>query len=308
MSRVPLLLARILVPASRSRTERWRDSLRQVFERDGALEISIPTSRPSPAGGEQTDSGWHSADLIWRVRITSLSDTEIVVEQPTAAGTAIDLQPGVRLVAVMAIGQNRWMFHTRVLSGAQGGGRACTLRTIRLAMPSNVERCQRRNFFRISTAELSLPTVECWPLLDPTSVAPAELANRAHIQELLATGAQGGHDETQILPEVGPKFAARLVNFGGGGAGLMLDPADAGSVDRARLYWLRLNLRPHIPAPLALTARLVHTHVDSTQAVYAGLAFEWSFNPPHREFVVEQICRCVGNIQREQAIQLRTAA
>ena len=56
------------------------------------------------------------------------------------------------------------------------------------------------------------------------------------------------------------------------------------------------------------TARLVHTHVDSTQSLYAGMAFEWSFNPAHRDFVIEQICRCVAMIQREQAIQLRTAA
>src|SRR4029079_10160732 len=67
------------VPASRSRTERWRDCLRQVCERDGALEISVPTSRPGP--GEQTRSGFHGADLIWRVRIVSLTETEIVIEQ-----------------------------------------------------------------------------------------------------------------------------------------------------------------------------------------------------------------------------------
>ncbi len=300
------------MPASRSRTERWRDSLRQVYERDGALEISIPTSRPSPASpGVQTESAWHGADLIWRVRIVSLSDTEIVVEQPTAAGTAIDLHAGTRLIAVIAIGQNRWMFHTRVLSGGPASGRGCTLRTVRLAMPSNVERCQRRNFLRISTGELSLPTVECWPLLDPSSVGPAELANQVHIQELIASGASAGSgpaEEGLILPEVGPKFAARLMNIGGGGAGLIIDPADAGAADRARLYWIRMNLRPHIPAPLGLTARLVHTHVDSTQSLYAGMAFEWSFNPAHRDFVVEQICRCVAAIQREQAIQLRTAA
>ena len=110
------------MPASRSRTERWRDSLRQVHERDGALEISIPTSRPPTAvgSGVQTESGWHGADLIWRVRIISLSDTEIVVEQPSAAGAWIDLQAGVRLIAVLAIGQKRGMFHTPGLGPRPG--------------------------------------------------------------------------------------------------------------------------------------------------------------------------------------------
>jgi c-di-GMP-binding flagellar brake protein YcgR len=296
------------VPASRSRTERWRDCLRQVHERDGALEVSIPTARPQAPDAQ---AGWPPADLIWRVRILSLSETEILVEQPSAAGAFIDLQSGVRLIAVMAIGQNRWMFHTRVLGPGSGGGRTGPTRTVRLAMPTTVERCQRRNFFRISTAELSLPLVECWSLLDPTSVGPAEVANRAHILELLDSGpaaAAKPADEPVILPEVGPKFAARLMNIGGGGAGLILNPSESQAIDRARLYWMRVHLMPHIPAPIGITARLVHTHVDSTQSVYVGMAFEWSFNAAHRDFVVEQICRCVSAIQREQAIQIRTAA
>src|SRR6185369_17752701 len=115
-------------------------------------EISVPTSRPGP--GEQTRSGFHGADLIWRVRIVSLTETEIVIEQPTAAGRNIDLNQNVRLIAVMAIGQNRWMFHTRIIGGSPVRG----ARHLRLVMPTTVERCQRRNFLRISTAELSLPT------------------------------------------------------------------------------------------------------------------------------------------------------
>jgi hypothetical protein len=298
------------VPASRSRTERWRDCLRQVHERDGALEISVPTSRPG-APGVQTDEAWHGTDLIWRVRVLALSENEILIEQPSAAGSWIDMQAGVRLVAVLAIGQNRWMFHTRVLGPGAGSGRGCPVRTLRLVMPTTVERCQRRNFFRISTAELSLPHVDCWSLLDPSTVAPAELANRARIQELIDTSAvekTRAAAEPMILPEVGPKFGGRLMNVGGGGVGLILEPSEASSIDRARLYWLRIHMMPHIPAPLAMTARLVHTHIDSTQCIYAGLAFEWAFNSGHREFVVAQIGRAVAMMQREQSIQLRTAA
>lgn len=280
------------MPASRSRTERWRDCLRQVYERDGAIEISIPSSRsPGEPGG---------ADLVWRVRITGLSDSEISVEQPTAAGRAIDLQPGVRLVAVLAIGQNRWMFHTRILGVVPGRHG----RTLRLAMPQQVERCQRRNFYRISTAELNLPAVECWPLLDPMSVVAAEVANRALIMDLLESRSPTGPspaEEPPILPEVGPRITARLMNIGGGGAGLIVSQQDAAAADRARLYWLRVNLMPEIPAPIGMTARLVHTHIDSAQNLYAGMAFEWSFNPGHREFVIEQICRYVGLLQRRQA-------
>jgi hypothetical protein len=272
------------VPASRSRTERWRDCLRQVHERDGALEISVPAGE-----GDATD-------IIWRVRVLSLSDSEIVVEQPCAAGTWIDIHNGVNLIAVISIGQNRWMFHTCVL----GPGRQP--RTLRLVMPQNVERCQRRNFFRISTGELSLPLVECWPLLVPSSVVAAEVANRAQMQMARESpGAQLTRESDEIiLPEVGPKFISRLMNVGGGGAGLIVPASESGAVDRARLYWMRVHLMPHLPVPLGITARLVHTHIDSTQSIYAGMAFEWSFHPAHRVFVIDQICRCIESIQRHQ--------
>lgn len=286
------------MPASRSRTERWRDSLRKVYERDGALEISIPAGAGSPSRG---------ADLLWRVRIVGLSDTEIVIEPPCAAGRAISLEPGINLVAVLAVGQNKWMFHTRTLPS---GPAARGPRTVRLAMPQTVERVQRRNFLRISTAELSLPKVECWPLLDPTSVVAAEVANRALILDLLRgdSPAQSHRDEPFLLPEVGPKFHGRLMNIGGGGAGLFLDRNDTAAADKARVYWLRVDLTPQIPAPIAMTARLVHTHIDSGQNLYAGMAFEWAFHESHREFVVEQICRYVAALQNGQVAAQRRSA
>ncbi|MEX2218393.1 MAG: flagellar brake domain-containing protein [Phycisphaerales bacterium] len=303
------------MPASRSRTERWRECLRQVHERDGALEISIPAE---PGGAAPGPEGPARGDLIWRVRIVALDESSITIEQPSAAGRFMDLQPGLELVAVMAIGQNRWMFHTRI-TGAQGTG---PTRSLRLVMPTTVERCQRRHFYRISTAELCLPRVECWPLLDPTSVIPAEIANRAHILSILesgdaiadrpralqpaaritsvAPGSSSASDEPLLLPEVGPMFTARLMNLGGGGVGLIIDPRESGAADRARLLWLRIDLTPRIPAPIAMTARPVHTHLDSAQNLYYGLAFEWSFHPAHREFVVEQIGRYVSALQLAQ--------
>ena len=99
------------MPANRSRTERWLDCLRQMAQREGAIEVTIPTSKGATG---QSDSS-EQADLIWRVRIVSVTDDEIVVEQPNAAGQPIELAPGVPLIAVMAIGQNRWMFRTSVL-------------------------------------------------------------------------------------------------------------------------------------------------------------------------------------------------
>jgi c-di-GMP-binding flagellar brake protein YcgR len=285
------------VPASRSRTERWFECLRQVAQRDGAIEITIPAS------------GLGGSDLIWRVRIVSLTDDEILVEQPNAAGQYVEFAPGVSIVGVMAIGQNRWMFRTNILP-PDAGRSARPIRVLRLAMPDHVERCQRRNFYRISTAALSLPRVECWPLINPSSVVAAEVANKALICDMINSGGSPHRfeDESLLLPEVGPRFIARLVNLGGGGAGLMIDRSESSAADRARLFWIRVNLMPTIPAPIAMTARLVHTHIDSSQNIYAGMAFEWSFNAGHRDFVVAQITRYVGQLQRQQQSAAKKAA
>jgi hypothetical protein len=262
-----------------------------VYERDGALEISV--SRPEEGG----------SDLVWRVRLAGMSDEHLVIEQPSAAGQWIDLEPGVSIVAGIAIGQNRWMFHTRVLPRLK----SFPPRTVRLAAPTAVERCQRRNFFRISTVELNLPRVECWALLDPSSVVAAEVANRARIMDLVRGGgrapAADSGEDALTLPEVGPKFGALLMNVGGGGAGLLIDKADAPATERARLFWMRVNLTPIIPAPLGMTGRLVHTHIDSAQNLYAGMAFEWAFHPSHRDFVIDQIMGYAAALQKRALLK-----
>ncbi len=283
------------MPANRSRTERWRDCLQQIMDRGGGLEFSV--KRP--------DESSTATDLVWRVRILSLTDKEIVVERPTAMGQAITLSQGVELIAVMSIGQNRWMFETTTLDASlakpTGAGQ---LTPLRLAMPTNVERCRRRDFYRMSTAGLNLPTVRCWPLLDPLSVVAAEVANRALLCDL-ESGSKRDIEvgsATDVLPEVAPPFTARLVNIGGGGLGLLVDKSESSAVERSRLLWTRVDLLPEIPAPLGLTARIVHTHRDSEMNVYIGAAFDFSFHAAHRDFVVAQITRYVTMLQKRQRV------
>ncbi len=291
------------MPANRSRTDRWRECLRQVFERDGAIEIAMPSAE---TGREGFTGG---ANLIWRVRIVALSETEIHVEQPSAVGHTIPLEANLDLVGGLSIGQNRWLFHTTTLGAADGGPNRG--RILRLSMPTDVERCQRRSFYRTSTAELALPRVECWPLLDPASVMVAEVANRALITEMSLADITGRYmpvdEEAMVLPEVGPKFGASLLNLGGGGAGLVVDRNESNAADRSRLYWLRFNFKPYIPAPLGLTARLAHSHMDSSQNLYVGMAFDFAFNPGHKQFVVDQVTRYVNTLQHNRAMRLRDA-
>ncbi len=288
--------------ANRSRTERWYDCLQQVQERDGAIEIALASGSGE---GAPKGASTPSASLIWRVRIASLTPDELVVEQPVALGQSIELAAGSELIGGITIGQNRWMFRSRVVGVVTrqvSNGRQ--VRFLKLQLPDHVERCSRRNFYRMSTSELALPRVECWPLLDPSSVGPAEIANRLQIVGSNSPTSLG--TAPVVLPEVGPLFLARLVNLGGGGAGVIVEKPDASALDRSRFFWLRVDLSPAIRAPIGLTVRLAHTHIDSMQNVYCGMAFDFSFNPSHRDFVVEQICRYVTVVQAQS--QMRQSA
>lgn len=276
------------MPANRSRTDRWRDMLQQIASRGGGLEFSV--ARPE---GDTT-----TPDLVWRVRLFASGNRELVVEQPGAMGQAVKFEAGMALVGVMSVGQNRWMFRTRVL-GSEAAPEFPHARGLRLAAPETVERCIRRDFLRVSTASLVLPEAQCWPLLDPTSVVGAEVANRAMILDLQNTGVQGDRGADSILlPDVGPPFSAKLMNIGGGGVGLFVERDEATAAERSRLVWMRVDLMPHVAAPLAVTARIVHTHLDSTQSLHLGAAFEFEFHAAHREFVVSQVTRFVAEVQK----------
>lgn len=299
------------MPATRSRTENWRQSLREIHERHGSLEITLPHVIEKDGGAAVATDQGAGKHLIWRVRIVGLNDEEIFVEEPSAMGQTIPIAPGVRLVAIIAIGQNRWMFETENLGAARvalNDSRAT--RALRLRMPGHVERCQRRNFYRISTVGLDLPRVECRTLLDLPSAAVAEAANRIRIHELqdaditgLPTAPAQGPGET-MLPEAGPAIPALLINIGGGGAGLLFEPTERGSVEGEKPLFLRINLQPHIPEPIAVTGRIRHTHIDSAQRLYAGVAFEFGHDPSHQKFIVDQLCRYVEMVQREQLRRL----
>jgi hypothetical protein len=252
-------------------------------------------------GKQGDDDGRH---LVWRVRLVKLLDKEILVEQPAALGKVIRVDTGVELVAMLAVGQNRWMFHTTVLGLAQHAGRDRRPGSVmRLTMPESVERC-RRNYYRMPTASLNLPEVEVWPLLDPKSVVLAERANELQFEtdkgRVLVDG-DGEDPDQATMPEVGPKFTATLLNIGGGGVGLRVRPQDAQALARHKLFWLRFSLPPQLTTPVCATGKLAHTNVDSSQHTYAGLAFDFSFNPAHQQLVVEQISMYISAMQKRAA-------
>ncbi len=274
------------------------------------MEISV--SREAmwlPNHGEQIAEP--GCDVVWRVKVIRLGESELIVEAPAAFGETVVLKPGIDLIGAMTIGQNRWMFHTRTLADrpkltTRPGGPSL----LSLAMPTNVERCTRRHFYRISTANLNLPDVQCWSLLDPSSVVAAEAANRASILDQferrmrLGGGNAGQSAETApdsiVLPDVGSMFTAKLVNISGGGLGIRVNQCDSAAAQHKPYLWMRVDLRPQIAAPLAVTVRTAHTHLDSTQHLYLGLAFDFAFNPEHRVFVVDQFQQYIDRLQSTQ--------
>ncbi len=286
------------MPARRSRTEHWRETLEQLQQRNGAIELTIPGAH---AGSHDEDGS--SSNLIWRVRVLAITDTELLVEHPVVLRQRVDLNPGIDLVGVIVSGPNRWMFATRHLGNAVAlvaGSRGTP--AIRLAMPKQVERCQRRSFYRVSAAGLSLPRVACHPLNDSASAAIAEAANRSEFAEAEQSGGVIARIETGgiVLPDMGPPIPGVLMNLGGGGAGVLFEPEHARAVDRYRHLWIRLHLTPHIQIPLGIAGRIVHTHLDAQHRVYAGVSFDFSGDRTHERFVITQLCRFVSEVQRDQ--------
>lgn len=289
------------MPASRSRTENWRKTLQKVCDRNGAVEINF--QRVEQHEHSESALSGKGVDLIWRVRLMRVTDDEILIEEPSTLGQRIEIHDHVNMVVVFSLGQNRWMFRTHSMGRTKVPLNADKdVIAIRLKLPDTVERCQRRQFYRVSTVGLALPKVEAHPLLDPLSAIPAETAVRTRI-EMMNDGQIAGYvgdSEPLVLPEVGPPTTTTLVNLGGGGAGLVVDAEDAASFDQHRLFWLTLHLQPQIPAPLGVVARLAHVRMDSEQRRYLGMSFEFSHHQNYKHFVINTLCKCVTDVQRAQ--------
>lgn len=282
------------MPASRSRTTEWRRSLEQLRAREGAIEIAVAHDHP---GGDEAILG--ASDLVWRVRVLDLVGDEMAVDLPFALGRAIEMPVGTELVAAIAIGQNRWMFRTKVRG--QWSPRLPFPRThrgIRLSLPDHVERCLRRST-RVDVGQMNPPKVEMWPLLEPRSAMPAERASELAFRAAIA-GEKVAPPSEELLPTVGPGMKASLVNLGGGGLGVLVEAEDAAALARHRMFWIRFTLGSVMPVPVCATARVVHTHMDSSHRVYAGISFDFDFNPAHQRVVGEQIVQAIARLTGAQ--------
>ena len=285
------------MPATRSRTAGWRRCLNQICTRRGSIELAV-----------RRDCDGSNSDLLFRARVLGIDDGNIRVETPVTLGQAVGFVSGLELIGIMAIGQNRWMFHTRCIGRDESCGPDGT-RGLRLAAPTQVQRCQRRRDYRIDTVDLTLPSVQMWPLLEPATVLPAERLSAVDFQRELDGLAPPGpapEIDSDLLPSLGPAVDASLVNLGGGGVGTRVGVDDAAAVGRHATWWMRFHLAPWVRTPICVSARIAHRHLRSDRSVYCGMCFEFGSNPAHRQVVSRQIMRAIANMQRHQLAGRKT--
>jgi hypothetical protein len=130
-------------------------------------------------------------------------------------------------------------------------------------------------------------------------VLPAQRASEIAFRAAVA-GEKPMAPSDDLLPTIGPGFGATLVNLGGGGLGILVEPADAAALSRHRLFWIRFTLGDVMPVPVCCAARVVHTHMDSSHRIYAGVSFDFDFNPAHQRVVAEQIVHAIERLTKAQ--------
>jgi hypothetical protein len=276
------------MPANRSRTENFLANLQDIADRGGAVEICFDPSGSSLA-------------IHWRVRLLRVEQHQLVIATPGAAGVSMPVRVGAPVVASYTIGQNRWAFSTTVRS-VHPDRHAPERSYLVVDAPKGVERKARRTAERFSTGQLGLPQVDLWPLMDPTTVVEPERRSRVLLEAALSGGAPNTPVATttpsdQSLPLVGPGFSASLINLSAGGLGLSVPQQFAGTVERHAFLWARLHLDPLLPAPLSMTLRRAHSHLDSSGQVYLGAAFESAFNPGHNAFIADTLSDLLARLQ-----------
>jgi hypothetical protein len=131
----------------------------------------------------------------------------------------------------------------------------------------------------------------------------AEAATRAQMNDFEKRGVVANDNELSPLamPVVGLRYGARLMNVGSGGVGLLVPKTDASAAQRAKLIWMRVDLRPVLPMPVGMVGKVVHAHLESTQDLYLGVSFEFAFNVSHRSFVLEQFEKYMQRLQARHA-------
>jgi hypothetical protein len=233
-----------------------RETLDQIRERGGSLEITLDRRNGEPIPQRPGRGCAHSrppiccgASAYGRAATSGFSSSI-----PSALGRTIEVKRGQRLVCVMSVGQNRWIFTSQVLAVTPGRDGV-----LEIEAPTRVERATRRVQSRVSTTSAESATrsaAGCCVIRSPRSPrrrragTGSARCSRCRPRRGLNSRPASWNALGEIAPDVGPGFRAELANIGGG-RHRAEDRAleESRLAESSKLYWTRLDLRPDDPGP-----------------------------------------------------------
>ena len=268
----------------------WTALVDEADKRNGAVDLRI-------------DPAWHELEddrsAAYRVRLLRVDrrTAQWIVDRPFSLNGEVSLTIGLRLQGTIGTDSLRLGFKTEIV-GVESFRLNDTqkVRAMRLAEPHSITSAQRRAYYRVPMLGQVGAGVTVWPVIDPTTIAGAELANQQAHQSGQATGAPGS---AKSLPVVSWPVEAALVDLSAGGVALRAERDQGQTLEDNALFWLELRL-PKTANPVGVAARIVRLEREENGQWLAAMSFSFDNLPVHRKFVTEHLCRFSAAEQRRQ--------
>ncbi len=266
----------------------WFGLVKEIASRNGTVTLY-------PQADEADKRALNAVEF--KVRLLQIADGQWIVERPFAKAGELGLAEDRDVFGIVQTDAQRFGFNSRVVSvelfSLNDDRRVPALR---LAAPRDVHVVQRRAYYRVPLAAVSLPPVRVYPIRDLTTIRQAEYANeRMH---RLAENNQEFDPET-VKPDVGQPVAARLFDLSGNGMALITDMANRPLFSEVNRLWIEFNL-PGVELPIAVVGQVVRIDEFAGHELFVGINFCFEYYKAHGIFVTDQICRYAAHQQRKK--------
>ncbi len=245
--------------------EQWLAQLREMCQRDGALEIALSPKR----------EGDHPSYV--RVRLLAYEPDakppHLIVEHPAYAGsTGFQREVSVEVLAMRS--PYRFGFSARVIEPLRYQlNQRVVLPALKLTAPTHFHPVQRRRFYRVDTVGAGLPLAVFLPVVES--------------------------DDEAAAPQPAVKsWSAPILNLSGGGLAVTLPAGAARNYKLGQQFRCRISLPSH-HGPLELPVTLVQHRNIRDDIWYLG--FEITEPEERARKLCENIlCRFATALQRSQ--------
>lgn len=264
----------------------WFGLVKEIANRNGVVTI-----HPEAGDGDNDDL----LALEYKVRLLKIDDGQWIVERPFAKAGELGFPDGRGVYGIVHTESHRFGFRSRVaateLFELNDSRRVPVLR---LAAPHDVQLVQRRAYYRIPLAAVSLPSVGVWPVRDLSTLREAEYANeRLH----RLSHSDDPQDAVVARPDVGQPLTARLFDLSGNGMALITDMANRPLFSEVERLWIEFNL-PNVEHPIAVVGKVVRVNAFADRELFIGIQFCFDYYKAHQIFVTDHICRYAAQQQR----------